>query len=125
MRNQKAINESRFRRVHWRYEEGVFHGSTSIQRQPFGEFEVKIFVTVNAGDTAVEIKAWDMPILSEERKAYPSFIDAVMKVEEYFQGIDGYAKRIPKKVNAKANQFRQELIRNALKEAMEEGKNEL
>lgn len=81
-----------------------------ISRDPFGDFEIAFKMSAQNGAVEMEIRNRAYPILNRRAKSYESFEGAVSALSEYFEEIDGYAKKVAQSVKERAKKASQYII---------------
>lgn len=110
MRNQKAIKVEKFSRMWWKLVDGKLTAEKDISRDPFGDFEITFKMSAQNGAVEMEIRNRAYPILNRSAKSYESFEGAVSALSEYFEKIDGYAKKVAQSVKERAKKASQYII---------------
>lgn len=110
MRNQKRIDIEKFSRMWWRLIDGKLTAEKDISRDPFGDFEIAFKMSAQNGAVEMEIRNRAYPILNRNAKIYESFEGAVSALSEYFEEIDGYAKKVAQSVKERAKKASQYII---------------
>ena len=113
MRNSKTSNVAKFKKVHWKYEDGEFAGSMSVYREIFGSFYINFRWAIN-GRLNMEIKSAGYPELSERAKEYESPEAAAEEIEIYFRGIEGLLQKQMKDAKKRADEAYRAFIREEI-----------
>lgn len=109
-RNQKRIDVEKFSKMWWRLVDGKLTSEKDISRDPFGDFEITFKMSAHNGAVEMEIRNRAYPILNRSAKNYESFERAVSGLSEYFEEIDGYAKKVAQSVKERAKKASQYII---------------
>lgn len=117
MGNQKEISSRKLERIRWRQKDGLFYGEMEISRKPFGTFNVNMTVSVNSGNTLVEIKNLAFSLLSWTN-TYPNYPQAVLGIKKRFEWIDSAMAELPKETKDGAKEVAKERYVQALSYAV-------
>ena len=90
--------------------DGKLTAEKDISRDPFGDFEITFKMSAQNGAVEMEIRNRAYPILNRSAKNYESFERAVSALSEYFEEIDGYAKKVAQNVKERAKKASQYII---------------
>ena len=121
MRNQKRIDIEKFSKMWWRLVDGKLTAEKDISRDPFGDFEITFKMSAQNGAVEMEIRNRAYPILNRRAKSYESFEGAVSGLSEYFEEIDGYAKKVAQIVKERAKKASQYIIGQEVEKIAREG----
>lgn len=113
MRNQRKINEEKFQQIRWKQDKGLFNGESSIYRKPFGQFRILFKLNVKSGETEIEIKNEDFPLLNK-RTIHDSYTQAIQWIVKRFEEIDELVKGLPIEVKVAANYQYNRIISEAV-----------
>ncbi len=110
MANQKLMNEQKFEGIMWRNAGSLFKAHKDVQRKPFGDFTVYFEMNANTGETKMQVRSWRFEELNTETSVYKNFNRAVNAAVEFFEEIDGLAKKVPNTAKCEAEKAYQTVI---------------
>mgnify|MGYP001860997389 FL=1 len=125
MRNERAKNEEKIRKVRWQYRDEGFEGSLGVYRQLFGYFNVGLRWELN-GRLKMGIENRGYPQFNRPAEEYAGPEEAAEKLEEYFGEIDGLVKEQLKDIKERAAEAYRKYVNEELarlKESKEPGGN--
>lgn len=120
MESQKRINEAKFNRVRWNYEDGIFTGYADIRRQPFGLFFIYFTLKPTSEETTVEIVNYSYPALNRPQVSYENFTAATKAIAAYFDRLDEIVKNKAKNLKERARKAYQSVIAQEIEEIASE-----
>lgn len=113
MRNEKAKNVEKIKKVRWTYKDGGFEGSLGVSRDLFGYFSIALRWEMN-GRLRMGIENHGYPQFNRLAEEYDGPEEVAEELERYFAKIDGLLKEQLKEIKERAGEIYREYVKEEI-----------